>query len=117
MRCEELIAPASTGTRDLVRAWLESVLEPTLEDTLIAVDCSDLRSVTPSFVDEIMKIVLIERQASRLSFINPTERAKSYVSRSAQNRGVTDRVDVVAPPPRSAHRVRHWWASPAAAAR
>jgi len=115
MASVSLIAPASVGTRDLVRKWLEQELDKSLEGDHLSIDCVDLRSATPSFVDEILKVVLVERHAARLSFVNAPERAELHVERSAANRSVVDRVEVIPPPkPTSAQRVRRWL-SPSAA--
>jgi len=57
-------------------------------------DCAHLTVSTASFVDEVVKEVLIERNAARLDLIDATPKTETHVRRSAQNRGVSERVQV-----------------------
>jgi len=63
-----------------------------LSGQTVVLDCRDLAISTPSFFDEIVKEVLVERGAALLEVVDGDDRARSHVSRSAENRGVTDRV-------------------------
>jgi hypothetical protein len=62
----------------------------------VVVDCSGLVVGTPSFVDEIVKEVLLVRQADRLEFTGSSARVATLAERAAANRGVADRVSVAA---------------------
>jgi len=89
-----LTAPKNVGTRDLVRTWLESALPDDLEGSMVEVDCGPLRAPTPSFVDELLKILIIERRSPRVRLQNASERAQSIALQSAKNRHIADRVEV-----------------------
>ena len=89
-------APKSLGTRDLLRAWVEQV--PDLPDDLtnisVVIDCSQLQTATPSFFDEFIKILVLERHATHIEFREANERARHLALRSAANRHISDRVTV-----------------------
>ncbi|HSO52885.1 MAG TPA: hypothetical protein VL330_09085 [Actinomycetes bacterium] len=46
-----------------------------------------------SFVDELVKAVLVDRQGGRLVIKGAPERTVELARRAAQNRGVIDRLD------------------------
>lgn len=48
----------------------------------------------PSYLDELVKIILVERRASKLVLRNAPERAAAFVVAAAQRRHVHDRVEV-----------------------
>jgi len=90
-----LSAPQRAATRDYVREWLDAELPPgVLRETVVSVDCSSLRSVSPSFVDELIKVVLLEREALTLRLVNPDERAQRRASLAADNRNLRDRLEM-----------------------
>jgi len=60
----------------------------------VVLDCSDLTVGTPSFLDEIIKVTLIEREADGLDVVHAADRVRVLLQRSAANRGVTDRLAV-----------------------
>ncbi len=91
----QLVSPADIGTRDLVRAWLDSALPRALETTVVEVDCGKLRSATPSFLDELLKIIVVERHAVRVRLKDVSERAAQLAQRSATNRRILDAVEIV----------------------
>jgi hypothetical protein len=57
------------------------------------VDCSALQASTPSFVDELVKAVLVDRGGERLILEEAPERTVELARRAAQNRGVVDRLE------------------------
>jgi hypothetical protein len=56
-------------------------------------DCTALQASTPSFVDELVKAVLVDRQGERLIIKGAPERTVELARRAAQNRGVTARLE------------------------
>ena len=57
-------------------------------------DCAQLKISTPSFLDECVKLVLVERNADALDLIDATERTQQQIERSANNRKVSTKVHV-----------------------
>jgi hypothetical protein len=68
------------------------MLPKDLSGQTVVLDCRDLTISTPSFFDEIVKEVLVERNAAMLELVDADSRAQSHVSRAAENRGVSERV-------------------------
>lgn len=93
----QLETPASMGTRDLVRSWLDSAIPSSLAGSVVEVDCSPLRTPTPSFIDELLKVIVVERNATKICLINAVDRAIAQAERSAQNRGISARLEVLKP--------------------
>ena len=89
--------PANVGTRDLVRAWLDAIIPPDVKDTVIEVDCTPLKSPTPSFFDELLRILIVERSAKAVTLTNVNQRAQSLAIRSAKNRHIEDRLAIADP--------------------
>jgi hypothetical protein len=88
-----LIAPKLVSSRDQARE-LTSGLAPDLSDTPVMVDCTTLQASAPSFVDELVKAVLVDRRADRLIIKGAPERTVELIRRAAQNRGVLDRLEI-----------------------
>jgi hypothetical protein len=89
--------PANVGTRDLVRAWLDAIMPADIKDNVIEVDCAPLKSPTPSFFDELLRILIVERSAKTVTLRHVNERAQSLAIRSARNRHIEDRVAIADP--------------------
>ncbi len=87
-----LTAPKLVSSRDQARE-LTASLAADLSDTIVMVDCSALQASTPSFVDELVKAVLVDRQGGRLVIKGAPERTAELARRAAQNRGVADRLE------------------------
>jgi hypothetical protein len=87
-----LIAPKLVSSRDQARE-LTASLPSDLSDTIVMVDCTALQASTPSFVDELVKAVLTDRQGGRLVIKGAPERTVELARRAAQNRGVIDRLE------------------------
>ena len=88
-----LIAPKLVSSRDQARE-LTAGLPGDLSDTVVLVDCSALQASTPSFVDELVKAVLVDRRGSQLVVKGAPERTVALARRAAQNRGVSDRLEI-----------------------
>ena len=58
------------------------------------VDCTTLRASTPSFVDELVKAVLVDRHGGRLVIKGGPGRTAELARRAAQSRGVPDRLEI-----------------------
>src|SRR5512132_236804 len=89
---------ASGGCRGRPRARRRRVdpdrcLAEDLSGTVVLVDCSALQATTPSFVDELVKAVLVDRGGERLVLRGAPERTVELGRRAAQNRGVVDRLE------------------------
>jgi len=95
MTTVSLTSPTSIGTRPLVRAWLEGALEDRLDGVFVEVDCRPLRAPSSSFVDELLKIVLIERNASKVTFLHASTRTAELARKAAANRKISHRVEIV----------------------
>lgn len=94
MTTVSLEAPRNVGTRGLVRTWLDSATPENLSGRVVQVDCARLLSPTPSFLDEMIKMLVVERGAEVVQVTNASERTALYATRSASNRHVRDRVEV-----------------------
>ena len=68
-----------------------------LADTTVLVDCSALEASTPSFVDELVKVCLVERRAQCLVLSRAPERTAELARRAADNRQVGDRLEIDPP--------------------
>jgi hypothetical protein len=53
-----------------------------------------LQASTPSFVDELVKAVLVDRHGDRLIIKGAPERTAALARRAAETRGVTDRLEI-----------------------
>ena len=87
-----LVAPKLVSSRHQARE-LTAGLADDLADAVVLVDCSALLASTPSFVDELVKAVLVDRGGGRLILKGAPERTVELARRAAQNRGVTDRLE------------------------
>ena len=88
-----LTAPELVSSRDQARE-LTADLPAELSDVAVMLDCSALQASTPSFVDELVKAVLVERAAARLVLQGAPERTVELARRAAANHGVSERLQV-----------------------
>jgi hypothetical protein len=88
-----LIAPRLVSSRHQARD-LTANLADDLSGTVVMVDCSTLQASTPSFVDELVKAVLVDRRGNRLVIKGAPERTVELARRAAGNRGVADRLEI-----------------------
>jgi hypothetical protein len=89
--------PSNIGTRDLVRAWLDAIITSDIEGSVVEVDCAPLKSPTPSFFDELLRILVVERDAKTVTLRNVNQRAQALAFRSANNRHIQDRLAILDP--------------------
>jgi hypothetical protein len=83
--------PEHAGARDQARE-LADPLGPALSGNDVLLDCARLLVGTPSFLDEILKQILVERGADSLKVHGASERVQQLLERSAANRDVRDRL-------------------------
>ncbi len=88
-------APSHAGSRSQARELLGSYPLQDAAPGIVLVDCSELVVATPSFLDELIRIVLVEGEALGLLLDNASERTKENAERCARNRGVEDRLQVI----------------------
>lgn len=84
-------APQHAGSREQAQALLAQ-LPPNLTGVVVVLDCGRTAISTPSFVDEIVKELLVDREAARLDVVGANERTQGQVVRAAENRNVATRV-------------------------
>lgn len=84
-----------SGSRDHARD-LVAELPSDMTGIAVVLDCSRLVVGTPSFLDEIVKQLLVVRRADRLEVIADSSRIAELAERAAANRGVADRLSVIA---------------------
>jgi hypothetical protein len=80
-----------SGSREQAQE-LAAPLGNDLSDQTVTVDCGPLLVSSPSFFDELIKQVLIQRRARTLVIENAAHRLRNHAERSASNRGVADRL-------------------------
>jgi hypothetical protein len=83
--------PDHAGSRDQAQE-LARPLGADLSGQTVTIDCSNVIVATPSFLDEIVKQVLEQRNADALEISGGPDRAKELLMRSAENRGVRARL-------------------------
>jgi hypothetical protein len=87
-------APPRLGGRNLARETFGGISREIAQQELM-IDFAGLSAVSPSFIDELIKIVIEEGHAKRLVLRNlPDDRARANAVRSATARDVRDRVAI-----------------------
>lgn len=82
-----------SGSREHARE-LVAGLPDDLAGVSVVLDCTGLAVGTPSFLDEIVKEVLVTRGAAGLEVMKGSTRVARLAERAAANRGVADRLIV-----------------------
>lgn len=88
-----LQTPEHAGSREHARNLL-SGLPQDLSGQVVVLDCGPLLVATPSFFDEIVKLVLEAGRAACLEVVRPSRRARELIERAGTNRQVSDRVKI-----------------------
>jgi hypothetical protein len=86
-----LTAPKLVSSREQARD-LTANLPADLSEVAVLLDCSALQASTPSFVDELIKAVLVERKAAQLVLRHAPDRTVELAQRAAGNHGVAERL-------------------------
>lgn len=87
------VLPELASSRVQARTLLAN-LPQSLEDAAVQVDCRSLLSSAPSFVDETVKIILVQRKAARLILNAAPPRLAQLAMRAATNHNVGDRLQI-----------------------
>jgi hypothetical protein len=95
MSTDVLTLPERAGSRGEAQRLLEP-LDLDLAGTVLRLDGRHLAAGSSSFMDEIVKEVLVERHADRLVLTGVTERAAAFAESSAARRGVAERLQSTA---------------------
>jgi hypothetical protein len=86
-----LSAPPRLGGREQARR-LAAELPDDIARLDVQIDHVHVRAVTPSFVDELVKVLLVERSARRLTLLNASDDVRRYASHSAMAHGVQNKL-------------------------
>lgn len=89
-------APDHAGSRSLAQELTTDLAED-LSTEAVVLDCAEVVVATPSFLDEFVKQVLVERRASTLEAAHASARTADLLVRSATNRAVETRLSVDRP--------------------
>lgn len=88
-----LRTPQLVGSRGAARTLLAD-LPADCSTGKVTVDCTDLRASSPSFVDELVKNILVDRAARQLKLQNAPVDVAGWANDSAQRRNVAERLMV-----------------------
>jgi len=88
-----LNAPIKSRSREQAQLFA-SQLPSALEGADVLIDCRATAIATPSFVDELLKQILIERSARCLRVTNAPRRFADLLLRASTRLKVDDRLDV-----------------------
>jgi hypothetical protein len=94
MTTETIETPPRVGSREQARSLL-ATLPIDLSESEVQIDCSRVEASAPSFLDEMVKILLVEREAAQVRLLRAPQRTREYAERSARNRGVDARFSAV----------------------
>lgn len=86
--------PEYVSTREMAQECLLS-LPGDLSGKVVVLDCGRVEVSTPSFFDEAVKEILVNRHASSIELLATSERARTQALRSAENRDVADKIHFV----------------------
>jgi hypothetical protein len=92
----EIRLPRVVGTRPAVAPFLADV-PAELHGEKVVLDSRALLSGTPSFADEMVKAVLVDRGADELIVVGANSDFASDLTDSARDHGVLDRVHLEQP--------------------
>lgn len=88
-----LAPPSHSGSRDQAQRLLQP-LPTDLSGRPVVLDCTQMEVSSPSFLDEMVKEVLVLRAAEVFEIEGASDRVQSLLQRSADNRGVTERLRI-----------------------
>lgn len=83
--------PDHAGSREQAKV-LTGTLPTDLQGETVLLDCSRLVIGTPSFLDEIIRQILVLRRAAALEVADASDRARDLLERAATNRDVRERI-------------------------
>jgi hypothetical protein len=86
-------APVKSRSREQAQE-IASVLPSRLSEADVLLDCQDTAIATPSFTDEILKQILVDRDAHSLEVVNAPDRLAELLERAAVRLGVGERLRI-----------------------
>lgn len=89
----QVTLPRLVGSRESA-ADLLKFLSPDTRDERVVINCRELLAASPSFADEIVKLVLVEGRASELVVVGADEEFVNYIVDSAKAHGVATQVAI-----------------------
>lgn len=93
MNSIRLDPPSHSGSRDQAQKLLQP-LPTDLSGLPVILNCTRMDVSSPSFLDEVVKEVLVLRTAEVLEIEGASARAQSLLQRAADNRGVSERLRI-----------------------
>ncbi|WP_179476374.1 hypothetical protein [Mycolicibacterium vinylchloridicum] len=89
-------APVLAGSRPRAQQILSTLPEGDLSDYVVELRCGSLIAAAASFADEIVRTVLVERNAARLEVGNVSDQEFiDYLKDRAEFYGVRDRLEFI----------------------
>jgi hypothetical protein len=89
----QLTSPDYIGGRAAAADWLAN-LGSDLSGVRVDIDCSALVSTSPSFVDEVLKILVVDRGASLVKMKDVPLDVATWVDETLKRRSIADSVMV-----------------------
>lgn len=86
-------SPVLTGMREEAQDLLRGLPED-LGGRHVVLDGHRTLAATPSFADEVVRILLVERHADNLHAVAVGRKFGDWLTESAQTHGVADKLDV-----------------------
>lgn len=93
MATESIVLPDVVGTRPAARVFLSQV-PAQLAGRTVVLDCTWLVDGTASFADEVVKVILADRQADLLVAVEPTDDFAADLQTAASVHGVANRFKI-----------------------
>lgn len=90
----QLVSPELQSSRNQARKLVET-LPDRLDDANVDLDCREMKSASPSFVDQIIREVLVDRGAAGLTLVRPPESVGSLARRVASTHRVAERLEII----------------------
>lgn len=90
---QDVLLPKTAGSRSLAED-LTSGLPPRLGDSRVVINAENMKATAQSFADELVKQILVVRDAASLDVRCATPRFAALLHRSAETRAVQSRLFV-----------------------
>jgi hypothetical protein len=89
-----VVLPERAGSRPEARELLEKTLPDALDNAVVRVDGGVLAASSSSFIDEIVKGILVDRRGAKLVLWRAPTQVAIFASASAQRRRVEAKLQV-----------------------
>lgn len=90
----ELISPESLGGRRAAITWLHGRVPADLTGREVTIDCSHMGATSPSFIDEVLRSLVVERNAQTVTLNAVPMDIAQWARQSVARRRMADRVIV-----------------------